>query len=51
MALMQKKQHKATRKQTNRTTRRTKIAVLPQAQASNQPGLSDTVMDALSLIK
>ena len=47
MALMQKKQHKATRKQTNRTSGGTKIVVLPQSQASNQSGPSDTVMDAL----
>ena len=47
MALMQKKQHKATRKQTNRTSGGTKIVVLPQSQGSNQSGPSDTVMDAL----
>ena len=47
MALMQKKQHKATRKQTNRSSGRTKIVVLPQSQGSNQSGPSDTVMDAL----
>lgn len=48
MALMQKKQHKATRKQTNRPSGGTKIVVLPQAQGgSNQSGPSDSVMDAL----
>ena len=47
IALMQKKQHKATRKQTNRTSGGTKIVVLPQSQGSNQSGPSDTMMDAL----
>ena len=47
IALMQKKQHKVTKKQTNRPSGGTKIVVLPQAQTSNSSGPSDSVMDAL----